>query len=144
MADPYLTSINATLTSLGYSTKVATEPNARNWDTLPLCLIVPEPRKIEWIGFGRLNTRSFIDVESKYLIVFVSEQNLDTTVNPAINQFKTTLIQYYMTDTNVSGVAGTWNCRVEDDVEFDTSLLPEGYNYTAMRIIPSRIFQGVE
>jgi hypothetical protein len=126
-ADPILASLASTFTGLGYTVKTATEPKVMEWDAaLPLTRICPVTRPtIEWHAFQHRN------VLQRYQVVYVQANNLDPTVDVNANQFKLDLINNFQgPNTALAAVAGVWNSIVSDDVDYDRSLLPQGYNYT--------------
>lgn len=123
--DPILASIASTFAGLGYTVKTATEPKIMEWDgALPQLRICPLGRgDVEWHAFRHRN------MKERYQIVYVQDNNLDPTIDANVNQFKLdTVNNFHGANANLLAVAGVWQSVVIDDAEYDSSLLPEGYN----------------
>ncbi len=132
----FLQTISDTLTNLGYTCKISAEPSVKEWDVAPpLVNICPLKRELKFMGTTKTSRpMGYRSVTQTFEITYVNDTPLDFTVQSAIDQFKTDLIDNYHGLTPTLHTAGAWDSRVEDTSDYRRSMLPQGYVYSSMTI----------
>ena len=132
MADQFLSPLAAILTGLGYTVKSATEPNKRDWDSLPLVCLAPLQQDVDWIAFGGYSARqAFKNQISQYEITLVEANDLSTVPSADQAAFQQNMINACMGVGTTMAAAGAWNQWLTFQPDYNRKLLPEGYRYTA-------------
>lgn len=137
ISDNIIAAISTMLTNAGYSNvNIATEGYVRDYNNLPIVEIAPVERpEIKFIGFRIRN------VKQKYRLMYITGNNLNTTLPGNLNTFKITLVNLFeglfVNTIPVSPLqtAGAWQAVVVDDYEMQMELLNKGYTYSRMLVL---------